>query len=215
MRRAWILWTFWIAAGALAALGQAPENPSAISPRAPADGPAQSSTPPYTQAPPSTQMVREIAVPEIPVREILVPEILIREIYDRPTGHLWLLERDGSRPEGPGRLVLAGGRHDPSGAAGSAFGRNAAAGRPAQQISPTAPIPVIRAGDRVVVEENTAAVEARLEATALSPAAAGSPFKARLELGGKIVRAVALSAGRAELAPEPAPDLAPKLGGQP
>jgi flagella basal body P-ring formation protein FlgA len=57
--------------------------------------------------------------------------------------------------------------------------------------------PVIRAGDRLVVEENTAVIEARLEAVALGPAALGSSFDVRLKLGGKVARAVALAPGRA------------------
>ena len=55
--------------------------------------------------------------------------------------------------------------------------------------------PVIHAGDVLIVEEHTAVVEARLEAVALGPAAAGAIFRARLKIGGKVVRAVAVSAG--------------------
>jgi flagella basal body P-ring formation protein FlgA len=59
---------------------------------------------------------------------------------------------------------------------------------------------VIHPGDRVVVEEHTATVEARLEAIALEAAAIGSPVNARLKIGGKVVRAVAIAPGRAALA---------------
>ena len=54
----------------------------------------------------------------------------------------------------------------------------------------------------VIVEEHTAVVEARLEAMALGPAAVGGAFRARLRMGGKVVRAVALGPGRAVLEPE-------------
>ena len=57
--------------------------------------------------------------------------------------------------------------------------------------------PLIRSGDRLVIEENSAVVEARLEAVALGPAAVGAEFKARLAIGGRVVRAVALGPGRA------------------
>ncbi len=62
--------------------------------------------------------------------------------------------------------------------------------------------PVIRAGDRLIVEEHTAVVDAALEAVRLNPAALGSTFKVRLKIGGKVLRAVALGPGRAALAAE-------------
>jgi flagella basal body P-ring formation protein FlgA len=44
--------------------------------------------------------------------------------------------------------------------------------------------------------------DVRLEAVALGPAVKGAHFKARLKLGGKVVRAVAVSEGRADFAPD-------------
>jgi hypothetical protein len=64
---------------------------------------------------------------------------------------------------------------------------------------------VIHAGDRLIVEENTAVVESRLEAVALGPAVVGSPLDARLKVGGKVVRAVALGRGRAAFLAEARP----------
>lgn len=113
---------------------------------------------------------------------------LVREIDDPRNGDRWLLMRNNSLPAGPGLLRLVspvrGGRTDPS---------------QARQITPAAdtPPPVIRTGDRVVVEENTAVVEAHLEAVAMGPAWAGSAFNARLSIGGRVVRAVAAGPGRA------------------
>ncbi len=107
---------------------------------------------------------------------------IVREIDDPHTGSRWLLMRDLSHPGGPGRLLLAG-----------EFRNHL---RPSQPgVEP--PRTVIRAGDRLVVEENTAVVEARLEAVALGPAVVGSPLDVRLKIGGKVVRAVALGPGRA------------------
>jgi flagella basal body P-ring formation protein FlgA len=62
--------------------------------------------------------------------------------------------------------------------------------------------PVIFAGDRLVVEEHTARADAVLEARALSSAAPGAAFNARLTVGGRVVRAVALGPGHAALQPE-------------
>ncbi len=101
---------------------------------------------------------------------------LVREIDDPHSGARWMLLRDPGHPGGPGRMVLAG------------------ASRLAEKVPQR---PIIRAGDRLIVEENTAVVEARLEAVALGPAASGSAFDVRLEIGGRIARVVALAPGRA------------------
>jgi hypothetical protein len=63
-------------------------------------------------------------------------------------------------------------------------------------------IPVIRVGDRLIVEEHTAVVDAVLEARALNPAAVGAPLDVRLTIGGNVVRVVALGSGRAALVAE-------------
>jgi|SRR5580658_1318847 hypothetical protein len=116
---------------------------------------------------------------------------IVREIDDPRNGDRWLLMRDESHPAGPGLLKLVsavgGGRIDPGQAS------------QARQTTPAAdaPPPVIRAGDRVVVEENTAVVEAHFEAVAMNPAWAGSAFNVRLSMGGRVVRAVASGPGRA------------------
>ena len=101
---------------------------------------------------------------------------ILREIRDPHSGARWLVTADPDNPAGPGRVVLAGG-----------------AGRA------EAPVPVIHQGDRVVVEEHTAAADGSMEATALEPASAGSGFAVRLRVGGRVLRAVALAPGRAAL----------------
>lgn len=113
---------------------------------------------------------------------------VIREIDDPHSGARWLLMRDRNHPAGPGRLVLvtaASGQVRPSG--GGLSGST--------DLIP--PRPIIRAGDPLVVEENTAVIEARLEAVALGPAMLGATFDVRLKIGGKVARAVALAPGRA------------------
>jgi hypothetical protein len=120
-----------------------------------------------------------------------IADLVIREIDDPHSGARWLLMRDRNHPAGPGRLVLV-----------AAPGRHAGPGVPVGTLFTTStvlipPRPVIRAGDRLVVEENTAVIEARLEAVALGPATLGSTFDVRLKMGGKVARAVALAPGRA------------------
>lgn len=117
---------------------------------------------------------------------------LIREIEDPSSGDLWLLLRDRSRAGGPGRLVLAGQR---TGVQGQRPGEPAHPGFGGAR-------PVIHSGDAVIVEEHTPVVDARLEAIALGAAAKGACFKARLKIGGRVVRAVAVSSGHAVFAPE-------------
>jgi hypothetical protein len=119
-----------------------------------------------------------------------------RVITDPHLGLRWLLSEDPSRPGGPGLLIpIAAGQIDAPLSAGVLRSPVTA-----NQRLPLPSLPVIRTGDRLIVEENTALVEARLEAVALSPAQTGSAFNVRLVAGGKIVRAVALGPGRAAFA---------------
>jgi hypothetical protein len=110
------------------------------------------------------------------------PTVVVREIVDRQNGDRWLLMRDGKNPGGPGRLV-----------------RVPLAIKSAEAAGTEQQTPVIHAGDRIVVEEHTPVAEAWLEAVAQAPALRGAGFWARLQIGGKLVRAVALGPGRAQL----------------
>jgi len=126
--------------------------------------------------------MRMFVLAEIPLLIFWLPAPaccqMIRVIDDSATGNRWLLVKNAADPAGPGQMVPV---------------ERADAGSPAH--------PVIHAGDALVVEEHTAVVDARLEATALASAMAGSGFEARLKIGGKVVRVVALGPGRAELKP--------------
>lgn len=123
---------------------------------------------------------------------------LYREIDDPHNGDRWLLLRNDETPGGPGRLVRVAAQRPATATAALSPGVPASA-RPAGAAE--APLlPVIHAGDRLVVEEHTAVVDAALEARALMPAVAGAAFEARLAIGGRVVRVVALGAGRAALA---------------
>jgi hypothetical protein len=114
-----------------------------------------------------------------------------REIDDPRDGARWLLSRDVQRPGGPGVLTRADRAPSPS-----------QFPKPGARQGETAPVPVIRAGDRLILEEHSAVIDARLEAIALAPAAVGFELQARLSIEGKVVRARALAPGRAVLEPE-------------
>jgi len=117
---------------------------------------------------------------------------IVREIVDPATGDRWLLLRDPDRPAGPDRLVLAGrGSRAPGATA-------AAAAHP----GPARERPVIESGDRLRVEEHSPAVDTCLEAVALGSAVRGAYFRARLEIGGRVVRVEAVSPGHAVFGPE-------------
>lgn len=120
-----------------------------------------------------------------------MPASVIREIDDLHTGERWLLLRDPSHPGGPGRLVVAGSFEG--------------AAKRDMKLSSISQLPIIHSGDRVIVEEKTAIVEAHLEAVALAPAVNGARFPARLAIGGKTVSALAVAPGHAILALEQEP----------
>jgi hypothetical protein len=112
---------------------------------------------------------------------------ILREIDDPNNGNRWLLMRNKQSPGGPGRLVLVAARHKVAGVA------------QAQGAGESGNVPVIHLGDRLIIEEHTAVVDAVLEARALAPAMAGAAFDARLTLGGGVIRVVAVGPGRAAL----------------
>jgi len=123
---------------------------------------------------------------------------IIREIDDPSSGQRWLLVRDDAHAGGPGLLLLAGGGRDLNRTGPVAGGAQVPVQIPVQiPVQAAADPPVIRSGDRVQVEEHSATVDARLEAVALTPAWPGTAFNARLAIGGKVVRAVAVGPGRA------------------
>jgi hypothetical protein len=127
-----------------------------------------------------------LSLPGVASAQNLVQEKILREIDDTRNGNRWLLVRDDAHPGGPARLVLvaASGREPDDGP------RSSAAETEKAQI-------VIRAGDRLIVEEHTVQIDAAFEARALASAAAGAALDVRLTLGGKVVRVVALGPGRA------------------
>lgn len=126
----------------------------------------------------------------------------VRAVDDPATGSRWLLQRDTAHAGAPGRMERV-----------AQAGRAVAAAGAVAMLAAVAP-PAIRAGDRIVVEEETAKVSARLQAVALGPARVGGLLKARLAVGGHIVDARAIAPGHATLVPAAPAHAAGKGAGQ-
>ncbi|HEY2861238.1 MAG TPA: flagella basal body P-ring formation protein FlgA [Terracidiphilus sp.] len=112
----------------------------------------------------------------------------VREIVDPNSGDRWLLMRDANCPGGPGQLVRLERLEQST--AGEGRGK---------QSPKTIARQVIRAGDRVRLEEHTQMADAVFEAIALGTAATGQTVQVRLTVGGRVVRAVATGPGHAAL----------------
>jgi hypothetical protein len=131
---------------------------------------------------------------------------IVREIDDPATGNRWLLERSSLNDGGPGRMLL----FEPGKA--SSLQQGTTVPRPDRRDGPggvgkqesarrvVAPILLIRAGERLIVEEHTELLDATLEAVALSGASQGESLRVRLLIGWRVVNAVAVAPGRALLA---------------
>jgi hypothetical protein len=123
------------------------------------------------------------------------PRTVLRLIDDRANCGRWLLARAPEHPGGPGRLVLVARQ----GAQVSVDGVKPRLQTP----SPESLVPVIRAGDPLIVEVHTAAADVRLEGVALGPARLGAALQVRLKFSGQLVRATASGPGRATPAAMP------------
>jgi hypothetical protein len=115
----------------------------------------------------------------------------LREIDDPATGKFWLVLRDPKHPAGPGRLVLAD----------KGYLLDKKKDRVSARVSVHEQA-VIHTGDLLTIEEHTAFADTRLQAIALGPATKNAFLRARLMIGGKVVRAEAVSPGHAVFAPE-------------
>jgi len=125
----------------------------------------------------------------------------------------WLLVRDPSHPGGPGRMIpiaelksmeLKSMELKSRGLECKDRERNSIARSNFLAAEPvSAPLRLlVHAGDRLIVEEHSQVVDARLEAVALQAASAGLELNVRLKIGGKVVRATLLDRGRATLLAE-------------
>jgi hypothetical protein len=120
---------------------------------------------------------------------------VVRTIRDPHTGLCWIVTREAGATGGPGRMVQAVDKECTSKPLKQNIKQNA-------ETEYNLQTPAIRPGDRLVVEENSARVEARLSAIALAAAKVGSSFNVRLAIGGKTLRVIALGPGRAAIVPE-------------
>jgi hypothetical protein len=114
---------------------------------------------------------------------------LLRVIDDPSTGARWLLYEDTQHPGGPARLVEIALKEVKTGWSSSL-----------SKKSDERPLFRIHAGDRLTVEEHTPVADSRLAAVALGQAGKGEELEVRLEIGGRVVKAVAEGPGRARLA---------------
>jgi hypothetical protein len=120
----------------------------------------------------------------------------VRAVGDPATGDCWLLERHNGHSGGPGRWLRTARGDAACGKAGGA--PEASRMRAGERAGE----PVIRAGERIVVEAKTPVFQARLEAVALEPGWPGAVLRVRLPGRGSVLHAVALGPGRARLLPE-------------
>jgi hypothetical protein len=118
-----------------------------------------------------------------------VPGSLPRDIVDPCLGIRWELMVDAQHPERPGRLVQVGRGVQPrtsTNPSSSFEGAYAGSTTGTARAAPATP-PLIRAGDRVTVIQQTAILRARFQAVALEPAVGGQTMRVRL-LGGQDIR---------------------------
>lgn len=115
---------------------------------------------------------------------------VIRSFEDAGTHRSWTVVQDKKQPAAPARLVEA--------AIHPTVGRASAeeSGEASLQMASRL---IIHPRDSLIVDEHTAIVDARLEATALNAAARGERLKVRLKIGDRIVPAIAVEPGRAEI----------------
>jgi hypothetical protein len=115
----------------------------------------------------------------------------IGTIEDPGTHQHWILLRNLSRPAAPAALVQS-----PRNSSCSGFSPERSDLRfPSHSDGPS--LPVIRAGDYLVVSEHTRFFDAELEASALKSAAIGESLTVRLKFGGRTLNAIATAPGRA------------------
>ena len=105
----------------------------------------------------------------------------------------WILVKGTSVGGGPGKWL-----EEPFGACEPAQSDNRSI-VPSSDTKRAGAKPIIRAGERLLVEQNSERVQARLQATALEPAALGAILRVRFRSGGSPVQVVAIAPGHASL----------------
>jgi len=121
---------------------------------------------------------------EVTLRQDIQRGEILREIDDPWDGSRWLLRSGSNHPGGPGSLTqVADGIAEPAGKK--------------QQAARVQP--VIRAGERLIVTENSKIAMSRLQAVALEVGAIGSEIKVRLLIGGNVIRVTVTGTNEASM----------------
>jgi hypothetical protein len=139
-----------------------------------------------------------------------------RDLIDPCLGSHWQLKVNPEHPGWPARLVLVGAD---AGSGSSSAGRSEAARHTLDRISPfadeglqhfeTLTLPMaIRAGESLIVEQDSPVLHAEFQAIALASASVGQGMRVRLSGGataplsikGKVISVIATGAGRARWA---------------
>ena len=117
----------------------------------------------------------------------IVSQRIVSERTDPGTGARWVLMRDAEHPAALAHWVLVeAGKERAVGAGAEATGEKL----------------MIHAGDKIVVEEQTAVMSAWLEATALTSAGSGGELRVRLAIGGRVLVVRAIAPATAEMEEE-------------
>jgi len=120
----------------------------------------------------------------------------IRVIQDRGTRQRWLLLQDMKHPAAPARLF-------PESSEFSCARLPLKASESYSRVNiQNVLIPVIHAGDSLILSEHTSVFDAELAAIALKAAAIGEGLTVRLKFGGRTLGAVATAPGHATVSEE-------------
>ena len=115
----------------------------------------------------------------------------IRVVEDRGTGQRWLLLEDLEHPSAPARFYSWS--REFSCAHLFAEGSQLHSAENTRNVS----LPVIHAGDALLLSEHTRIADAELEGTALTTAAPGETLTVSLKFGRRTLKAIATAPGRA------------------
>jgi hypothetical protein len=156
-----------------------------------------------------------LALCSSPMDSLRAPVGAGREFVDPCLGSHWKIQTNAEHPGWPGRLVLMdvgavrGGQGGNSASAVSVenkAGRASSSSREVPQFSANLALPLaVRAGDRLIVEQDSAVLHAEFQAVALESAMAGDSVRVRLSaastapqsIAGKVVSVLVTGAGQA------------------
>ena len=121
---------------------------------------------------------------------------VLRSFDDPGTAQQWFLLRDPSQPARPAKLIVV--VHHRSDRTDRVSGRRSHSVTEGSGSD----LPLVRAGDKIVLSEHSPGVESRFEATALSTASLGHVVSVRVDVWGRVLQAVVTGDARAEIQAE-------------